>query len=114
MLGAVAGQGGFDPSGKTPQITRGKMIGTTLTEIINVSGSGYLIAAWLWSYKGGYVDIIVDGVTLLNSSEFIQNVAYGAGGGFTLFFKFCSSIVVKAKNSTAGETVLAAVSYLLD
>lgn len=114
MIGSVSGAGGFDPKGKTPTISRGSMSGTTLTTIISITGSGYLIGMWLWSYKGGYFDIIVDGVTLQSSTDFLQNVAYGAGGGFTLFFKFNSSVVIKAKNNTAGETVMAAISYLLD
>lgn len=124
MIGAIAGQGGFNPKDMSPKRTSGSLTSATETTLVSISGSGVLtsisqiITATAKAAKTGFVRIIADGVDFgsIPMSQYVY-VDYQNSGAIGLnqspFFKFNSTLVVK-HTSAADLTVNTSVYYLLD
>ena len=112
MIGAIAGQQGFDPKGKTGASTGiVGTPGTTYSDVLNILGSGYLVGMIIAC--GGtdgkhYTRLVVDGVVLWDK----QDSASGYGGqGQTLMIRFNTSLQIQHRHQTYGWTN---ATYLLD
>lgn len=111
MLGGIAGQSGFDSKGKTVNTISGGTSSTTYADLVNVSGSGYLVSVFnnADGSTQGWVQIVIDGVT-----KHDYQMSYSASsGGFVLLCRFEASLIIRHKKvgTYASETM---VVYLLD
>ena len=113
MNGMIFGQGGFNPEGKTAQISNATTTSTTYVNALTVNGSGILIGVFpIVTFEvNGAIQIIIDGVT-----KFDGAVAYGYRSSnnmsLTCLFKFKNSLVINHK--TSANNIVTACSYLLD
>ena len=102
----------FDPKNKTGASTGFvATAGTTYTDLLNITGSGYLIGLIVGC--GGtdgkhYTKLVVDGVTLWDKQD--STTGYGAQGQ-PIFIRFNSSLQIQHKHQTYGWTN---AIYLLD
>lgn len=83
---------------------------STLTNVVNVSGSGILVSiASLAPGYEGYIQIIIDGVTMVSGMPVL------AGSSMTnliFMFKFNTSLIVQHRNERQA-TIRTIVNYLL-
>jgi len=109
MIGGIAGQGGFDSKGKTLGVAQASTSGTTYVNVLNISGSGYLMALSQVGTSTGAVKIVIDGITVFDGS--MLNSSYPSN--LALITRFETSLLVQVKgNGTTGQSCTG--SYLLD
>lgn len=112
---------GVDWSSKTPKITTGRLQdGDTNTDVVSVSGSGYLTSiSGRAQNDGSFLRVDVDGTELFNSS--VREISFNTGGSSHgegiafngLLYRFDSSFAVGSGGSHFDETRLG-VGYVLD
>lgn len=111
MIGAIAGQQGFNTIGKTQGMVNVINNTTSLVDVVNISGSGYLMSANFACQAQILADIIIDGVTKISSAA---RLVEGQSACIAPIWKFNSSLVIKIKTSSTAEYACSAVSYVLD
>ena len=107
MIGGVAGQGMPDITKKTTNIYTGTTASTTSVDVVNISGSGYLLGitqACSNTTTAGVVGlkIVVDGVTIIDEAVWSGNA--GSSRYIELFKRFATSLQVAHKISTGGNS----------
>ena len=95
MLGVIAGQGGFDPKGKTAVSGKLSTTSTAYVTFLSVNGSGYLTGIGACSDNSRtYINIIIDG-----TAREVYCGRYVGGTGFSPMYRFESSLIVQAKTT---------------
>ena len=92
---------------------------TSLIDVVNMSGSGYLLEVCFWGYYNTasgtiYGDIAIDGVTKMSDRRL-----WSIGGGYKLDkivgpIRFGSSLRVRVRSDNLGTVPLCLVRYSLD
>ena len=112
MIGAIAGQQGFSPDGKTLRIEIMQTDSTTYVTVLSVAGSGVLTSFGAFSGRGGRLKITIDGVVLFTD----KLVSVNNEGGFQFggFIKFNTSLLIESKSDVAGYFVKVMAAALLN
>ena len=116
MIGGIAGQGGFDPKGKTIKINNAGIASTSYVDLVSITGSGYLISV---STHSGYkadtrLRVVVDGVEILNGRIGTGSTESAGGGDITFMIKFSTSLLIQLHSGNASYSCHSTSVCLLD
>lgn len=119
MIGAIAGQGGLPNISSKTQNIYSSSTGTTLVDVINLTGSGYLLGIYVASlntYNGSgpsnkYLKITIDGVVIYDGN-IMSSATYGSSIGVNLFKRFNTSL--RIQHNTSLDIIQTVASIALD
>lgn len=115
MIGAIAGQQGFSPDGKTPMVARAQTLGSAGEQtVLSLTGSGYLIGISTGAVNNYYLKLVLDGNTLMSIADSVMYAGYGGANGMPFMMRFESSLLITHKAGTSDKSVFTQVMYLLD
>lgn len=106
----------FDPKGKTIQIAKAEFKSATYSNLINITGSGYLICVSTHSgYKAAsFLRVVVDGVEILNGLIGTGTTESAGGGDITFMVKFSASLLIQVHSNNASYSTHSVAVCLLD
>lgn len=111
----LADRSGFpDPASKTRGFASATNALTTYTDLINISGSGYLIGMSQSSPEDQYTKIVIDGVTMIDLLTAPTSVNKNGAFNLPMMLRFRSSLQIQIKSGSTSYTTIGTVSYILD
>ena len=103
----------------TPLIAYATSGTTSLTNVVSVSGSGYLIGlSQTLSHSAdafGYFEVTIDGAVISPDTRVFTRIMPGGGGlSLHLLHRFNTSLLVRHKVNVIGSICFSHVAYVLD
>ena len=117
MIGAIAGQQGFDSKGKNILTVLTTTTSSSYVDALNIVGKGYLMDVQ-HAYSGGsgaaqsFMKMVLDGATKFDGQAI--GSSYGGSIGLTPICRFESGVKIQHRVGIAGQGSTLLISYFLD